>query len=335
MKYILLSDIHFGHKGNSEEFNKQCLEFLDFVAQDTENKDIDGAIFLGDWFHTRNNVNVKTLQAGVEGLYKLGNIGRGNAYFLLGNHDLYLRNSREIYSIIIPEGDIGVQLITEPLMVDNILMCPWLVENESLTDLIHQYNPEYVCGHFEIPSFSLNKMTKFDGEYNPAEYAGPKRIISGHFHMRSEKNNITYLGNCFSHDFSDVNDWHNKGYAIWDTNNNQIQYYEWKDAPKYCTSKISQMNTIEFGSNMHIKLINDIGITPLKANELKEQLLKINQIVDCMIYPQEFDVESSAEDAQIESIDNIDDYIPKLILSMDIENIDTKELVRIYNELKE
>ena len=95
------------------------------------------------------------------------------------------------------------------------------------------------------------------------------------------------------------------------------------------------MNTIEFGSNMHIKLINDIGITPLKANELKEQLLKINQIVDCMIYPQEFDVESSAEDAQIESIDNIDDYIPKLILSMDIENIDTKELVRIYNELKE
>ena len=62
---------------------------------------------------------------------------------------------------------------------------------------------------------------------------------------------------------------------------------------------------------------------------------KINQIVDCMIYPQEFDVESSAEDAQIESIDNIDDYIPKLILSMDIENIDTKELVRIYNELKE
>ena len=61
MKYILLSDIHFGHKGNSEEFNKQCLDFLDFVAQDTENKDIDGAIFLGDWFHTRNNVNVKTL----------------------------------------------------------------------------------------------------------------------------------------------------------------------------------------------------------------------------------------------------------------------------------
>lgn len=335
MKYVLFSDIHFGNKGNSDEFNKQCLDFLDFVENDTADKNIDGAIFCGDWFHTRNNVNVKTLQAGVEGLYKFGNIGRGNSYFILGNHDLYLRNSREIHSIIIPEGEIGVNLIKEPIMVDNILLCPWLINDEKLTDLITQFNPEYICGHFEIPSFPLNKLSKFDGEYNPNDYKGPKRIISGHFHMRSEKNNITYLGNCFSHDFSDVNDWHNKGYAIFDTDTNMIEYIEWDNAPKYCTVKISKMNTIEFGKNLHLKLINDVGLKPLQVNELKEQLMKLDTIVDCMVYPQELIIDTDTEDKNIENIGNINVLITEMLSNLDMQNINSKKIVSIYNNLEE
>ena len=31
MKYILLTDIHFGCHGNSDEFNQNCLDFLQFV----------------------------------------------------------------------------------------------------------------------------------------------------------------------------------------------------------------------------------------------------------------------------------------------------------------
>ena len=48
MKYVLLTDIHFGNKGNSDEFNQQCLDFLDFVEEKTCDMEIDGAIFLGD-----------------------------------------------------------------------------------------------------------------------------------------------------------------------------------------------------------------------------------------------------------------------------------------------
>ena len=51
MKYILFSDIHFGNKSNSDEFNQQCLDFLDFIIDKTQNMDIDGAIFLGHWYH--------------------------------------------------------------------------------------------------------------------------------------------------------------------------------------------------------------------------------------------------------------------------------------------
>jgi hypothetical protein len=333
MKYVLLSDIHFGHKSNSDEFNKQCLDFLDFVATETEDMDIDGCIFLGDYYHNRNTVNVKTLQAGTEGLFKLGDIGRGNTYLILGNHDLYLRDSRSVHPIIIPEGDIGVKIIQEPIMIDKMLLCPWLVEDETLPSLIKKFNPEYVLGHFEIASFPLNAVSTFDGIFNPEDYNGPKRIISGHFHKRSEKNNITYMGNCFSHDFSDVNDWHNKGYAIFDTDTNTIEYFEWKNAPKYCTMKITQLQSIELGENLHLKLINDANLKPFELNEFVEGLKTIPQIVDCMVYPQEMLDENDLEKTSIENIDNIDVLVVDLLKSLDMENIDSNHLVTIYRDL--
>ena len=335
MKYVLFTDIHFGCKGNSDEFNQQCLDFLDFVEEKTADMEIDGAIFLGDWYHNRNAINVKTLKYGIEGIYKLGNIGQGNSYMILGNHDLYYRDRRDVSSIVIPEGDIGVQVIDEPLMIDNMLLCPWTTSDEKLSEVIASYEPSYVFCHPEIPSFSFNKSSKYEGEFDPQEYSGPKRICCGHFHMRQEKNNITYIGNCFSHDFSDVNDWHNKGFAILDTKTNKIEYFEWEDAPKYCVSKISQLNSIEFGSNMYLKLINDVNMKPLELNKLQEQLEQIPTIKDCMVYPNELAiVKEAVEESKIENIENIDTLITELLSSLDMENINSSDLVNLYRNLQ-
>lgn len=336
MKYILLADIHFGNKGNSDEFNQQCLDFLSFVEDSTKDLDIDGAIFLGDWYHNRNNINVKTLNYGTEGIYTLGNIGRGNVYMILGNHDLYYRDRRDVNSIVIPEGDIGINLITEPLMIPEtkMLLVPWLINDESLPTLIKQFMPEYVFGHFEIPSFSFNKLSKMDGEYDPQDYSGPKRILSGHFHLRQEKNNITYIGNCFSHDFSDVNDWHNKGYAILDTDTNEITYYEWNDAPKYCSQRLTKLNEIEIGTNLHLKLVNDTDMKPVELTNIKEQLMNFPQVVDVMIYPKELTETVERETVQIDNIENINDLIIKLLSDMDTKDIDSQKLVSIYKELE-
>lgn len=335
MKLVLLTDIHFGCKGNSDEFNQQCLDFLDFVQETVSEKDVDGAIFLGDWFHNRNAINVKTLKHGIEGIYSLGNIGNGNSYMILGNHDLYYRDRRDVSSIVIPEGDTGVQIIDEPIMVDNLLLCPWTTSDEKLSEIIAEHKPDYVFCHPEIPSFSFNKSSKYEGEFDPQEYSGPKRICCGHFHMRQEKNNITYIGNCFSHDFSDVNDWHNKGFAILDTETNGIEYFEWENAPKYCVTKISQLNSIEFGSNMYLKLINDVNMKPLELNKLQEQLEQIPNIKDCMVYPNELAVvKETVDEAKIENIENIDTLITELLSTLDMENVKANDLVNLYRTLQ-
>lgn len=335
MKYVIFSDIHFGCKSNSEDFNKECLDFLDFVINKTKDMEIDGCIFGGDWFHNRNTINVKTLQMGVEGLYKLAIIGKGNSYLILGNHDLYYRNKRDVHSIVVPEGEIGIEVIDEPIMINDILLCPWLVGDESLKDLIQNKKPKYVVGHFEIPSFSLNHTTKLEGEYDPKDYEGPKRIISGHFHVRSEKNNITYIGNCFSHDFSDVDECHNKGFCILDTETNDLTYYEWDEAPKYFVYKISELSNIQFLNNMNIKLINDINLKPLELNQIKEQLENIPQIKQCIMIPSEISNFEENTNKNIEKLDNINDLILELLSQMDMDVDKKQNLIRLYGELED
>nr|DAF56650.1 MAG TPA: putative DNA double strand break repair [Myoviridae sp. ctWb16] len=338
MKYIIFTDIHFGNKGNKDDFNEECLSFLNFVEEKTSKmNDIDGAIFLGDWFHNRNSINVKTLKYGIEGLYKFGSIGRGNSYLILGNHDLYYIDRRDVSSIFVPEGEIGVNIVEEPIYMENekFLFLPWLINEEKLENYIKKYNPEYVFGHFEIPSFSFNKLIKKEGEYNPENYKGPKRILSGHFHLRQEKNNITYIGNCFSHDFSDVNDWHNKGFAILDTNKNELEYFEWENAPKYCTTSISKLNSIEFSNNMYLKLINDVQMKQMEVNQLKEELENLPNIVDCFIYPNELELAKSiVEDESLEHISNIEDLIVSLLNELTMENINNSKLIEIYKNLE-
>lgn len=334
MKLVLFSDIHFGEKSNSDTHNKHCLEFLQFVNDwcDDNLTDDFTTIFLGDWFHNRNSINVKTLNYGKEGLIKLSNIG-SEQYILVGNHDLYYLDRRDNHSIIIPDEATGINVIDEPTMIDDMLLCPWLLKDESLKELIQEHNPKYVFGHFELPSFPLNQMVKYPGEFNPFDYQGPLRIMSGHFHTRSENTNITYIGNCFSHNFSDKNDWHNKGFAVLDTQTNEIQYVEWKNAPKYCYTNVSELGNVKFENNMYMKILNDINLDQDNVNKLYDGLMQSGNIVECHIVTNDIDISGDLESVEIESLGNVNDIIPELLNKAEINNINNQKLITIYNNL--
>ena len=346
MKYILLTDIHFGNKSNSDEFNEQCLNFLqfvqDFVDEKLPNEDVL-PIFLGDWFNNRNTINVKTLNYGVEGLRIFDNIGNmDKSMLILGNHDLFYKDRRDVYSPLNPDGGANIEIIDEPLYVKSeltgnhgCLFVPWLLSNEDLVDLIQEYKPEYVFGHFEFPSFKFNNLVKKDGEFNPADYSNVKRIFSGHFHIRQSNSNITYIGNCFSHDFSDSNEWHNKGFAIFDPDTNELGYVEWKDAPKYCICRASELSNIEFGSNMKLKLINNMDLPQKTLNEIQEDLLALPQIIECLWYPENLLQLESDKEVDLTNIPDVNVMIGKMLSEMDMKDIDNNKLIQIYNELDE
>ena len=346
MKYILLTDIHFGNKGNSDEFNQQCLDFLQFVQNYIDEK-LYGEdvlpIFLGDWFHSRNTINVKTLNYGIEGLRIFDNMGSVNqSLLILGNHDLYYKDRRDVYSPLNPDGDANINIVDEPLFLNDnstgnhsCLFVPWLISNEDLKDLIEEYNPEYVFGHFELPSFKLNNLIKMEGIFNPADYSSVKRIFSGHYHIRQTQSNIYYIGNCFSHDFSDSNEWHNKGFVIFDPDENELEFIEWPDAPKYCICRASELSNMEIGNHMKLKLINNMNLPPKTLNEIQEQLLALPQIEECLWYPENLLLSEIDKEIDLTNIPDVNIMIGKMLSEMDMKDINNNKLINIYNSLEE
>lgn len=346
MKYILLTDIHFGCHGNSDEFNQNCLDFLQFV-QDYVDEHFEGEdilpIFMGDWYHNRNTINVKTLNYGVEGLRIFDNLGNQEySMLILGNHDLYFKDRRDTYSPFNPDGDAQINIVDEPLYIKSeltgnhgCLFVPWLLSDENISDLIKEYNPEFVFGHFEFPSFKLNNQVVMEGEFNPVDLEGPKRIFSGHFHLRSSKANVYYIGNCFSHDFSDSNEWHNKGFGIFDPDTDELEFVEWKDAPKYCVCRASNLDKLEIGSNMKLKLINNVGLEPKVLNQIQEELLGLPQIKECLWYPENLLLTESDKEIDLTNIPDVNIMIGKMLSEMDMKNINNNKLINIYNDLEE
>ena len=60
-KIAAFTDIHFGLKGNSRVHNNDCEEFVDWFIDQSTSHGCDTGIFLGDWHHNRDTLNLSTM----------------------------------------------------------------------------------------------------------------------------------------------------------------------------------------------------------------------------------------------------------------------------------
>ena len=96
-KVAVCTDIHFGLKSNSLQHNQDCNNFIDWFIATAKSNGCEIGMFLGDWSHQRAAINMQTLQYSLRSLEKLSK-AFDRFYFIPGNHDLYYRDKRDIYS---------------------------------------------------------------------------------------------------------------------------------------------------------------------------------------------------------------------------------------------
>src|SRR5271165_5908267 len=220
-KAIVFTDVHFGLRHNSEEHNKDCLDFIDWLIGEGKKRNADTCIFMGDWSHHRSNINLLTLDYTMKALRKLNNAFL-KTYILVGNHDIFYREKRDIHSMIVGSEFKNIVLIDEPTVKDNVALIPWLVEEEwkEVTNI----KSKYLFGHLELPGFKMNANVEMpdNGTLNSAHFKHQEMVFSGHFHMRQTKGKISYIGNPFGHNYSDV----------WDFDRGAM-FLEWGKQPEF------------------------------------------------------------------------------------------------------
>jgi DNA repair exonuclease SbcCD nuclease subunit len=347
-KTACLTDIHWGARTNDELHNQDCDRYIDwFCAQVKADPTIDNIMFLGDWFENRSALNIMTMNYSYRGAKKLNDLGLP-VYFIIGNHDLYHRHTRELYSSINFHEFSNFRVINEPTVIpevgDGVLLCPYLFHHEY-ADLAQYLKLKTWFGHFEFKGFQVTGSGMLMPTGPEADdFKGPLHIFSGHFHKRQLSKNIVYTGNTFPTNYSDEGD-NERGMMVYDHTKDVIKFIDWIECPKFTKITLTNLldNTVKIHKGSRVKCIVDCPITFEESTLLRQQFL-----VDYDL--REFVMEESGEvdevlantetDADTEdlnddgTITSIDDLVVKMLSGINSELIDNNILIAQYQRLK-
>lgn len=332
-KVAVCTDIHFGLKSNSLVHNQDCSNFIDWFIETAKANGCETGMFLGDWSHQRAAINMQTLQYSLRSLEKLSK-AFDRFYFIPGNHDLYYRDKRDIYSTEWAKHIPNIQIVNDFFKDGDVIIAPWLVGDDHKK--LQKMSAKYMFGHFELPHFKMNAMVEMPdhGELKVENFSGVERVYSGHFHLRQHKKNINYIGNCFPHNFADAGD-DQRGMLIKEWGG-EDQYFAWPGQPLYRVMKLSE--AIDNGANMlrpnmHVRVELDIDISYEEANFIKDTFVKDYNLREMALIPSkrtDIDIDLAPGEIKFESVDQI---VTDQLTNIESEFYDPKLLLKIYQNL--
>ena len=332
-KVACFTDLHVGAKSNSTLHLQDCEEFVDWFIDNAKKQGCETAIFLGDWSHNRNSLNLYTLNTSLRLLEKLG-AAFEQFFWFPGNHDLFYKDKRDIHSSAFGRHIPGVTVVEKVTTLDDVTLVPWLVGDEWKQ--MTKVKSKYVFGHFELPKFFMNAMIQMPdhGELHAEDFNGPDYVFSGHFHKRQRNGCVIYIGNAFAHNFSDA----------WDDDRGMMtlewggepQFINWDNAPKFRTIKLSDLIDRKdeiMKSKMYLRVNLDIDISFEEANFLKEEFTREYDIREISLIQDKNNLEGSFDDNPDTSFESVDQIVSEQLVNLDSEQFDKKMLMDIYNDL--
>jgi len=331
-KVACFTDIHFGLKSGSRTHNQDCENFVSWFCDTAKAEGCETAIFLGDWHHNRSTTDVSTMNYTVSNLEKLSQSFE-KVYFILGNHDLFYKDKREINSVEFMRLFPNIVPIRELYTEGDVTIMPWLIGDEWTT--VKQLKSRYIFGHLELPHFYMNAMVQMPdhGQLQTGHFQHQELVFTGHFHKRQQKGNVVYIGNAFPHNYADAGD-DDRGMMILDWGG-KPEYHSWPDQPIYRTYKLSQIIDKPdelLREKMHCRVTIDLPITFEEANFIKEQFMPQYKLRELMLIPEKVEVESAVNPIDI-TFESVDTIVMNQINNIDSDTYDKKLLLDIYNEL--
>lgn len=337
LKSAVFSDIHFGRCQNSPQHNQDCSNFIDWFCSQTKTSNCDNVIFMGDWHENRSSLNISTLNFSYQNAKKLNDLNIP-IFFIIGNHDLYQRHTRDIHSIIPFTEFNNFKVINEITIIDNLgdgsLLSPYLFHEEY--DSLKQYkHVPFWAGHFEFKGFEVTGYgTKMMSGPDPTHYKGPKNILSGHFHKRQSSRNIHYIGNPFGMDMGDAGDFE-RGMAIYDHISHKVSYVNWEAGPKYQKVILSELinDELTLHEGARVKCLVDIEVSFDESSKIRQKFIDDYHLRE---FKMEEDVISLSDVGSIitlEKLSSIDDLVEQMLQTVDDTKYNKQFLTEIYKTL--
>jgi hypothetical protein len=186
-----------------------------------EKEGITTVIHMGDAFDNRKSIDFWGLDWTRRVV--LDPLSKYEVHMIVGNHDIFLRNSTEINAPELLLKDYpNIKTYSTPQTTKiggiDIMMVPWICSenyDETLKQ-IKKSKAKIAMGHLELQGFRVNRNLVMEDHGMDAKIFDKfTKVFSGHYHTRSDNGKIFYLGNPYEMFWSDVND--TRGFHIFDT----------------------------------------------------------------------------------------------------------------------
>jgi len=343
-KAAIFGDLHVGAKNGSIQYNEDCLEYITWFCNNVKNDStIDHIVDVGDFFDDRAKLSTFTLDYGYR-ISKMIDDLNLPFYRLLGNHSLGQRNNRDVHNMISFSTMKNTTLIEEITIMKHFgkkgaVLAPYLFKDEY-PEMLKYVEYPYAYMHAEFNGFVITGDSILcENGVDHSTYKQFKRIITGHFHRRDEKDNVTYIGNTFPTNFADAND-SKRGMATLEYDTNKITFIDWSECPTYIRTKLSKILESPkdiLKSKATVQCLVDIDLTHEESIELKSNLIKKYNLRELTLdegfnMNKNLDGDTEVDDELV--LESLDTIIKEKLKTVSVEKIKTDTLIKLYDDLK-
>jgi hypothetical protein len=201
---------------------------------------------------------------------------------------------------------------------------------------IPELKGRYMFGHFELPGYLMNAMVAMPehGEVRREHFSNFDHVFTGHFHKRQTQKNITYIGNCFPHNYADAGD-DDRGLTILEWGNEPV-YHAWPDQPRYRVFNLSDVlhhTEAMLSPGMHVRVNLDVDISYEESTFIKETFINTYQLREITLIPAKV---TDLTDYQIQGnieFESVDQIVYSQLTTIDSQQYDPNLLLDLYRNL--
>jgi len=349
-KIAMVTDTHAGVRNDNQafhEYQKTCFNwFFDYL----DKNEIKTVIHLGDMFDRRKYINFVTARRIREDVLEPLEARGIETHIIQGNHDSYFKDTHEVNALdeLISGRYRFIHTYSVPtiLHIDSlpIQIMPWITDSnrDAAIEAISKPKAEVMMGHLEIKDFLMFKGAMAEHGQDITMFDKFDKVYSGHYHHRSTKRNVTYIGALMEYVWTDYED--PRGFSVFDTETRELEfiqnphkmfkamvYDDLKD-----TNILEKIKKTDFSqySKKYVKIVCANKTNPYAFDLLFDSVYKAEPL-DIQVIEDISAISDNEESMEISEVEDTQTILSKYIDGLELpvkSDIMKRFMLELYNE---